>query len=86
VRQGTVKALVRPETIRLAPATDAAGQGFEGIVLERIFVGQATKYVLAVGELCFQAHLGSGAGAPAFAVGERVRIDWPEGDARVVAP
>jgi putative spermidine/putrescine transport system ATP-binding protein len=84
--EGRVKALVRPEAIRLEPAAGAAGHGLDGVVLERIFVGQTTKYVVAVGDLSLHAHLGSGAGVLGFGVGERVRLAWQEEDARLVAP
>jgi putative spermidine/putrescine transport system ATP-binding protein len=84
MRQERVKILVRPEAVRLAPANGADGHGFPGVVQERIFVGQVTKYLVAAGGLRVMAQLNSSASSQTFAPGDPVWIGWSACDSIVL--
>jgi putative spermidine/putrescine transport system ATP-binding protein len=81
-----IKILLRPEAVRISAQAEQRQHGINGIVQDRIFVGQATKYVVAAGNLRIVAQLNSSSRAQAFAPGEQVFIDWSENDSTVLDP
>lgn len=83
--QGEVRLLVRPESVRLSKTRDSDGIGLRGVVQERIFVGKATKYLVASGALRMAAQLNSGSQSDSFVPGDEVWMDWPAADSIVVA-
>ena len=69
----TVRLVLRPETIELAPA---GGAGPAGIVTERTFLGEKAEYQVRVGDEMLQVTRYSGA-APRFAPGSAVTVRLP---------
>jgi putative spermidine/putrescine transport system ATP-binding protein len=82
---GKVDLLVRPESIHIERAGRAGGHGLRGVIRERIFVGKATRYSIASGQLRLVAQLKSGSQAPHFMEGEEVWLHWSETDSFIVA-
>ncbi len=63
----------------MAPA-GVGETGLDGIIEHRLFVGQATRYVVASGGTRIVSLLASRAGAPDLPNGERVRLSWAPAD------
>jgi putative spermidine/putrescine transport system ATP-binding protein len=82
-RDARVKLMVRPEAMRVTAGHSAGPHGLAGIVRDRIFSGQSTKYVVAAGALRLCAHRHSQSAS--FAPGDPVWVDWSESDAILVA-
>jgi putative spermidine/putrescine transport system ATP-binding protein len=83
--EATVKIMIRPEAVQIAAARNATRNSLPGVVRNRIFTGQATRYVVATGGLELQAQLGSHSQAASFIPGDSVWVDWSETDAILVA-
>jgi putative spermidine/putrescine transport system ATP-binding protein len=94
VPHSRIKILLRPEAVQISRQALARGScapegrehGLNGIVQGRIFAGQATKYVVAAGNLRIVAQLNSSSRGQAFAPGEQVFVDWSENDSTVLSP
>ncbi len=89
VRPGdAVIASVRPERIALAPASAAAAangrNAWTGRVVETIYVGDATKYRVAVGETVLTVKAQQGAAGPRPAVGDEVAVIWDAAHTRLL--
>jgi spermidine/putrescine ABC transporter ATP-binding subunit len=70
---------VRPERLHLA----AAGEGLEGTIVDRVYVGAVVNHVVRIdAQLDLTARLPGPAAHP-WRIGQRVRVSWQPGDARV---
>jgi putative spermidine/putrescine transport system ATP-binding protein len=79
-----VKVMVRPEAMQIAASRSETKNSLPGIVRDRIFVGQATRYVVATAGLELLAQLGSHSQSASFAPGDSVWVDWSENDSILV--
>ncbi|HVR55348.1 MAG TPA: ABC transporter ATP-binding protein [Pseudolabrys sp.] len=88
VRPGDrVKVLVRPEAVQICPRDERAGEcGMNGIIRDRIFVGQSTKYIVTAGNLCIAAQLGNSSQTRTFTKGEQIWVGWARADSVVLNP
>jgi putative spermidine/putrescine transport system ATP-binding protein len=84
--QSRIKVLVRPEAVRISPRSEAREHGIEGIIQDRVFVGQATKYIVAAGDLRVAAQLNSNSRTQTFVPGDQIWVDWSENDSIVLNP
>jgi putative spermidine/putrescine transport system ATP-binding protein len=80
----SIKLLVRPESVRLQRRNGQSGYGLSGIVQERIFVGQSTKYFISSGSLKLAAQVSSNSYGESFAPGDQVWAEWSEADSVLV--
>jgi spermidine/putrescine transport system ATP-binding protein len=82
----TVTLTVRPEKVLLAPTADDE-QGPVGTVLEAVYIGTDTRYVVRLDEgqtLVARLQNGAGPRPQPYAVGDRVRVHWHAADARTL--
>ena len=70
--------------LRISPHHEKREHGIRGIIRDRVFVGQATKYIVAAGNLDVGAQLNSSSRAQTFAPGDHVWLDWSEQDSIVL--
>ncbi|HYB41951.1 MAG TPA: ABC transporter ATP-binding protein [Candidatus Methylomirabilis sp.] len=83
--QSRVQIMVRPEDVvvsRVVP-DDAGSVVLKGTVVEAVYVGDATKVVVAVGGGTVTARSGARQGMD-FAPGESVSVSWPREASRVL--
>jgi putative spermidine/putrescine transport system ATP-binding protein len=78
--------IVRPERIRIAPATDgAAGDGWAGSVVERTFLGAVTRLTVRVGDDILLADLpGEATSAVRLGIGDAVAVAFEPGGSRLI--
>ncbi|HTZ34474.1 MAG TPA: ABC transporter ATP-binding protein [Stellaceae bacterium] len=78
--------VLRPEKLRLGAPRATADQALRGRVVELVYVGDVTRYRIAVGDgLCLTVKVQNSGGAPRAAEGEAVDLVYDPADARVVA-
>jgi putative spermidine/putrescine transport system ATP-binding protein len=83
---GSVKVMVRPESVRLARFDKPAEFGMHGVVQEYAFVGHAIRYNVQAGDQRITALQNSGAATRILEPGTPVWVDWSPADAISVAP
>ena len=71
---------LRPERVRINPPDEVAPNVFDGSVLDRVFLGSASAYTLAIGTTTVRADVNGH-----LTVGEKVRIGFPPAALRVFA-
>ena len=82
----TVTLTLRPEKMLLAPAAEGE-QGVAGTILESVYIGTDTRYVVRLDEgqtVVVRSQNAAGSQPHSYAVGDRVRVWWHGGDARVL--
>jgi putative spermidine/putrescine transport system ATP-binding protein len=89
VPASTVTACLRPERILVVPSTEEVGSSphtsaWSGNVVEVIYVGDATKYKIAVGEIILTVKRQNDNNAFWPQAGESVSVTWSAGDAKVL--
>lgn len=76
----TARLAVRPERIRL----DAEEPGIYGLITERVYAGAVVTHVISIGaQLDVMARGPGSADIRRREIGERVRVSWHPGDARI---
>jgi putative spermidine/putrescine transport system ATP-binding protein len=78
--------IVRPERIRIAPATDGIpGDGWAGSVVERTFLGAVTRLTVRVGDDILLADLpGEATSAVRLGIGDAVGVAFERGGSRLI--
>jgi len=77
---GTIKVMVRPESVRLSSGGDGE-LGMPGVIQDYAFVGHAVRYTVQAGEQRLTGLQNSGIGTPVLETGSRVWVDWAAADA-----
>ena len=83
--RGAVRVMIRPEDVEVVKTTheDPSSVALKGIVLESVYVGDATKLVVETAGATITARLGGRRGIE-FAPGEPVTVRWPASMARLL--
>jgi len=81
---GAVTVVVRPEAMRLGPATDSAA-AIDGVLADAIYLGSFVKYVVKLrGGQRVVLHSGDIAARSAVAIDQPVNVSWSASDQRVL--
>ena len=77
--------VVRPEKLRIVDEAAAPGTVLSGVVRERVYVGDTTRYVIdAGGDLSIVARIQNRSGEARASEGERISVGWHPHDASVI--
>ena len=85
VRPGEAATLVvRPETLRLAPASETDGGSFGGIIRRAVYLGSSIEYEIDWNGTALLAVIGSPLEHGLLPEGSRIRFDFPAGTAHLL--
>lgn len=82
---GTIKVMVRPESVRLSRLDERGEFGMLGVVQDCAFVGHVIRYTVQAGSQRITGFQNSGSGHEIIEPGNQVWIDWSPADAINVA-
>ena len=75
---------LRPEELSMGEAAQDLGNVYDGVVKERVYRGDRTRYVVAVNGVELLVQRGRRKGEQEFNIGDAVRVGWNEGAGYVI--